>query len=267
MNSNYLFRRAYWRALEDAANGPLDSAAVSALLDPRYAALRANGVNITSPADIESYIASMRSQILGTLATVETGFSVNNPPALSTNGNLVTLTGTAPVECSTLTVNGSPWRVTWTGVGAWQLQIALQAGSNTIVVAGLNEHGQPVAGSSETVNVVFAGVPDQARQKLVINEIMFQPAVPGASYVELYNLSATTAFDLSGWQWQGLSYTFPAGSIISPNSFLVLAGDSSAFASAYGAAAPFFDVFSGAVRPGQLLALTQPGAMAGPISS
>jgi hypothetical protein len=263
MNSYYPFRRAYWRALEDAANGPLDSAAVSALLDPRYAALQANGVNITSPADIESYIASMRSQILGTLATVEAGFSVSNPPAFTTNQNLITLTGTAPVEDATLTVNGLPWLVTWTGVGTWQLEIALQPGSNTIVIAGLDEHGQPVAGSSGTVNVTYTGVPDQARQKLVINEIMFQPAVPGATYVELYNLSATTAFDLSGWQWQGLSYTFPAGSIISPNSFLVLAGDSSAFASAYGAAVPFFDVFPAASQPGQLLALTQPGTNGG----
>jgi len=91
-------------------------------------------------------------------------------------------------------------------------------------------------------------------------KIMYNPSVPEAEYVELYNASSKVAFDLSGWQLQGLSYTFPPGSLIGTNSFLVLAANGAAFAAAYGATNPVFDTFSGTLQPGQTLALVQPGS-------
>ena len=63
--------------------------------------------------------------------------------------------------------------------------------------------------------------------------------------MELYNNSTNMTFDLSGWQFQGLSYTFPNGSILAPTNYLVLAANSAAFAGAYGATNPVFDTFSG----------------------
>ena len=51
---------------------------------------------------------------------------------------------------------------------------------------------------------------------MVINEIMCAPALPGAEYVELYNASTNFIFDLSGWVFHGLNYTFPAGSLLKP---------------------------------------------------
>ena len=65
------------------------------------------------------------------------------------------------------------------------------------------------------------------------------------SLSELYNNSTNRAFDLSGWQFKGLSYTFPDGSTIAPNKRLVLAANNAAFAAAYGATNPVFDVFEG----------------------
>ncbi len=88
---------------------------------------------------------------------------------------------------------------------------------------------------------------------------MYAPAAENAQFLELYNNSTNMTFDLSGWQLQGLSYTFPSGSILAPTNFLVLAANNAAFAGAYGATKPVSDTFSGTLQPGQILSLVQPG--------
>jgi hypothetical protein len=49
---------------------------------------------------------------------------------------------------------------------------------------------------------------------------------------------------LSGWQLQALDYTFPSGSTLAPTNYLVLARMIRAFAGAYGATNPVFDIFT-----------------------
>jgi hypothetical protein len=97
---------------------------------------------------------------------------------------------------------------------------------------------------------------------VVINEIMYRPALPGAQYLELENNSANITFDLSGWQIPELGYAFPAGSLLGPRKFLVLAADRAAFIAAYGATIPSFDSLD---RPlpanGGTLRLIQPGGV------
>jgi hypothetical protein len=89
---------------------------------------------------------------------------------------------------------------------------------------------------------------------------MYQPAVAQAEFVELYNTSADLAFDLSGWQFNGLSYTFPAGSVLGPRAYLVLAPERGAFAGAYGITVPVFDTFDGSLQTnGETLTLLKPG--------
>ena len=82
---------------------------------------------------------------------------------------------------------------------------------------------------------------------------MYNPAVTNAEYVELFNNSTNVTYDLSGWQFQGLSYTFPPGSLLRPLGFLVLAANVPAFAAAYGATNLVFDTFNSTLSPGQLL--------------
>ena len=57
-----------------------------------------------------------------------------------------------------------------------------------------------------------------------------------------------------------MAYTFPAGSSIAPNSFLVLAANRADFAGAYGATNLVFDTFTGTLQTsGETLSLIQPG--------
>lgn len=66
-----------------------------------------------------------------------------------------------------------------------------------------------------------------AINSVVINEIHYDPS-PATSwfeFVELHNLDATT-LDLSGWALAGgIEYEFPAGTLLAPGGFLVIAAD------------------------------------------
>ena len=84
-------------------------------------------------------------------------------------------------------------------------------GTNQLSVAGVDSNGQPIAGDSNSVSVVYNGTNASPVGQVVINEIMYNPVVADAQFVELYNNSTNTTFDLSGWQLQGLDYTFPDG--------------------------------------------------------
>jgi len=87
-----------------------------------------------------------------------------------------------------------------------------------------------VAESNESNNILFVNVtvsPPPVPPRIVINEIMYYPPQGDNSYgewIELYNPNNITV-DLSSW-WLGNGvggYTFPAGSSIPPNGFLVVA--------------------------------------------
>jgi hypothetical protein len=111
------FQRAYWRAFEDAVNGPLMPATLAAQLDPRYSALLANGAGPDSPQGLKDYAALRRNYLLGQLATVAASFTVS--PTVTVSNGLGVLTGTAPVGVASVVVNGEPWRVNWIAVNQW----------------------------------------------------------------------------------------------------------------------------------------------------
>ncbi|HEX7617119.1 MAG TPA: CotH kinase family protein, partial [Verrucomicrobiae bacterium] len=99
------FQRAYWRAFQAAVNGPLAPATLAARLDAVNAALVANGVG-TTLQPLKDYAAQRRSYILTQLAGVAADFTVNSTVTVS-NG-LGILQGTAPIDATTLAINGAP---------------------------------------------------------------------------------------------------------------------------------------------------------------
>jgi hypothetical protein len=67
---------------------------------------------------------------------------------------------------------------------------------------------------------------------IVINEIMYNPTSNGTEFVELHNLT-TSNVDLSGWLMEGTAYTFPPGTAIAAQGFLVLVGSSNVTPAAF----------------------------------
>ncbi|HEY1790009.1 MAG TPA: lamin tail domain-containing protein [Verrucomicrobiae bacterium] len=254
------FLRMYWRALGELVNGPLNVANSGPLLDAKYEAFTQNGFNVENPeTNIKPWLSQAQSSIGAQLAAVNaTAFAVDSGVTIS--NNLAYITGTAPVNVDTVWINGVAYPLTWTTLTNWVVNVPLVNGTNNLSVVGTGINGLPIAGDTGNVNVVYNGTNASPVGQIVINEIMYDPAVNNAEFVELYNNSTNTAFDLSGWQLQGPGYTFPNGSIIGPTNFLVLAANGAAFAAAYGATAPVFDTFDGLLQPGQTLSLTQPEA-------
>jgi hypothetical protein len=258
-----VYLRRYWQILQDLANGPLSGTKLNPLANAKYNIMVANGRTIDSPAAMEDYVSQRRTYLLNLIASnVPAPFSItlNNDAGFSTNHNLIGLTGTAPIDVRTITLNGVVFPVTWTSVSNWTMQVAMSSGTNALYVQGWNASSNLVTGASATLKVNYNGLVELPQDKLIFNEIMYHPATPGASFVELFNTSVNEAFDLSGWRLDGVSYTFPGGTIIPTRGFLVVAEDRLGFAAAYGATIPIAGTFNGKLdNGGETLRLIKPG--------
>ncbi|MGA2656956.1 MAG: lamin tail domain-containing protein, partial [Verrucomicrobiota bacterium] len=263
------YQRAYLRAFQDIADYAMNNSLANPLLEAKYAAFVANGLTTTAyggltvadpRSSLEGWIATMHNSLLAALASS----GVTNIPfaitSVTVKSDLATISGTAPLAVKTLWFNGLACPLTWPTVTGWTATVPLQPGTNLLSVLGVDLHGQPVSGASATVTATFNGTIPSPAGLVIINEIMYNPQVPNAQYIELYNRSPNITFDLSGWQLQGVGYTFPGGSMIGPNSFLILAANRSAFATAYGPTNLVFDAFPGNLpASGEMLTLIQPG--------
>jgi hypothetical protein len=271
MYSHPPFRRAYFRVVQAAVDGPLLAANCNPVMDAKYNSLVANGITLSdgaalaSPGALKTWFNDRRNFLLAQLAGVTANFAVAGTSNFIVNSNLVVLGGTAPISIETITVNGLPWPVVWTSVTNWTLSLPINSGTNQLTVLGVDSQGNAIPGASNLVTVVYRSPPPDPVGSVVINEIMFNPLVPDAQYVEVFNSSSNNAFDLSGWMFKGLAYTFPDGSFIAPLSFLVLVKDREAFDLTYGTNLVVFDEFPGQLQPdGETLSLLKPVVSSAP---
>ncbi len=257
------YRRLYWQILQEAANGPLVAANVNPVLDAKYAAMIKAGLAIDSPASIENFISQRRAYILGLIASNATAsFAVTSGGGrdFATNKSLITLAGTAPIEVRTLLVNGLAWPVNWTSITNWSVTVALTAGDNVFLIRGLDQAGAAVRGATKRIVVRNTLATDAPADSLCFSEIMVGPAVLGGGYVELFNRSSTTSFDLSGWRIDGLGFTFPAGTVLRPRFYALVVEDRAVFQAAYGANRPVVGEYTGHLdKDGETLKLVRPG--------
>jgi len=254
------FQRAYLRAYQDAANGPLTAARSTPLLDAKYNAFAIAGFGPESPAAIKTYIAARRDYILQQLAAFAAPFTLDGANSFTTNRNLVTLSGTAPIEIETFLINGIAYRALWTSVSNWTVRVALESGLNNLQIQGIDNRGNVLASAATNVIIDYTGVVEKPEDKLAINEIMYNPAVAQAGFIELHNTSVSNAFDLSNWRFSGIECRIPDGTIINPGAFLVFVADRDVFAATYGSAIPIAGEFKGQLNnDGETLKLIRPG--------
>ena len=265
MFDNPSFRRIYLRALRDIATGPFADPRATQIMDARYAALTANGINVSAPTAIKDYIAKRRAYIQRVLATNEAPFAIssNGGNPFSTNRNVVTLLGSAPLGMASLSVNGINYPLSWTTVSNWVLRLPVRSGSNPLNLVGYDSKGQPFPGAAGSITVTFTGPLELPQDKLVINEIMYHPAIPDAGFVEIFNTSLSQAFDVSGFLLKGVDFAFAQGATIAPQGFLVVAKNNRVFADTYGSEIPLAGQYQGQLKNGgETLRLVQPGASA-----
>lgn len=137
MNAIYntpAYRRAYWRALQEIADGVFASASADPVMDSRFEAFEASGVHVTAPNLIKHWISQRRTFILAELAKVNAAsFTVAGPGEFTSQTNLVTFSGVAPVGLHTILVNGIAWPATWTTLTNWTLHVPLAQTTNQLV--------------------------------------------------------------------------------------------------------------------------------------
>ncbi|MBI2927958.1 MAG: lamin tail domain-containing protein [Verrucomicrobia bacterium] len=263
------FRRAYFRAVQDALKGPLADLKVNDYIDAKYAALVANGVTksagfMLAPPDAgKNFLARRRDFLVQQLGTVAADFAIANNGGndFTTDQNLVTLSGTAPIDVKTIQINGVTCPVHWTTVTNWTLRVALPAGINRLVLQSFDPSGLPLPQAAGAITVTVTGAYDPPQGPLVINEIMPRPAEAGAEFIELLNISAATAFDLFGYRLDGVGFEFTERTVVPPNGFVVVAKDRTGFAKTYGRAIPVAGTFPGSLDPaGEVLRLVKPGS-------
>src|SRR5438477_6027466 len=262
------FRRAYYRAVKKAVEGPLVAANIIPLMDAKYNALVANGVSrsagqtLAAPTAVKTWISQRRDYLAQQLASIGATFTItsNGGADFSVSTNSVTLTGTAPIEVTSLKVNGVEYSVTWTSVTNWALQAVLEGGTNRFTIQAFDDNGQLINAGTATINVSFTGASELPQNRVVINEIMYHPTVPNASFIELFNLSTASTFDLSHWRLDGADFTFPPGTLIGPGGFVVIAKDRATLAATYGTSIPLAGEFNGQLNnAGETLRLIKPG--------
>jgi hypothetical protein len=272
MYTNATFQRIYWQALKDIVDGPMVSTNVGPVMDAKYNAFMANELfAIRSPDSTKSWITTRRAYLQQLLSTVATNFAItsNSGKDFSTNQGVVTLEGTAPIAVRTLRVNGLAYPVNWQADTAgrpviWRMRLPLSSVSNDFTVRGYDSHGQWLTNALATIRIGYTGLLELAQEHVVINEIMYAPASTNGQYVELYNTSGASSFDLSGVRFSGLGYEFPAGTLIRPREYMVLAQNRVGFAAAYGAGIAVVGEYGGNLRfGGETLRLIRPGVEGG----
>jgi hypothetical protein len=265
MEATPLFRRAWWRAYKEIVSGPMRPDVYYPAIDGRYNAMLASGVNVApGPVTaIKTFIDTARVSISNQMAAVDVnGFTVSTPSVTASASNLVTITGTATFDITSIEINGVSRPITWTGITAWSVLIPVTNNAPVSVVAYNKNHTRIGATNTVSVNYTAPTVPDP-RGFVVFNEIMYSsgPNNPGTEYIELFNTHTNLAFNIGGWRVNGVDYTFPAGAYIGPRQFLLLVKNRVSFSVAYGASIAVFDQFPGSLQgDGETLSLIKPAA-------
>ncbi len=240
MFSHPPFARAYWRAIRDAVNGPLNATNCNPVMDAKYQSLIANGVAwcdgqaLTDPTAVKTWFSQRRTFLQSQLASVAASFTVN-PSVLVSNG-VAYVKGSAPVEVQTIQINDGKTSVTWTNVTGWIASVMLKDGTNILQIVGLDVNGLAIPGAIGSVKVVYQGTV-APQPKVLINEWMASNTrtildpVGGAAedWFELYN-DDTNAVNLAGYYLSDeatnhFKFLFPSGYSIAPKQFLLVWAD------------------------------------------
>ncbi|MBK8002103.1 MAG: lamin tail domain-containing protein [Verrucomicrobia bacterium] len=247
---NPKFRRMYLRALKELCNGAFLPANLDPVLDSKFAAYQASGVNATAPTSIKTFVSTARSSILGTVAAEEAAvFRITSTNNITTTNNLVTITGEAPVQVRTIWVNGIEYPVTWSNVKTFVVQVVVSEPTSNLRIEPISMPGTPIPGLQTNITVNYTGPIAAPESSLVINEVMYNPQVPDASYIEIFN-NSSFAFDLTGWRVNGIDFTFKTGDVITNRQYMVIAKNRAAYTTAFPGAAAAAGQFEGNLDAG-----------------
>jgi hypothetical protein len=253
------YLRGYLQSVKEIVNGPMLFANVDPVVDNLYEGLVLNDIEAFPPDDMKTWIGLRRNHVQTQLLAWEAPFAItsNGGNPFSTNLNYITLSGTAPLDVRTLRVNGVTYEPQWTSASNWAVTVVLTPGLNSLAVEGVDEDGNTVGGATDSIDITYTGGSASPAGSLVINEVMYNPAVASAEFLEIHNRSSTHAFDLYDFKVDGIDLTFTASAVVAPGGFVVLAEDPLVFATIHGGVAVAGDYAGSLDNNGERLQLIQ----------
>ena len=235
--------RAYWRALLDAVNGPMQENRVDQFLDTRFEKLRTaiGGNRPSSPRSISRYTQQRREYLLERFERLETEFRLISAPlgisTVTTDQNPLIVAGTGPIHLTSIRVNGVHHQPKWTDTTEWELAIPLKRAQTLLTIDGVDSADNPIGQTPQSLTVEFNGISNQLLPNLVFSEWM---AINNSTledpsdgnfddWFEIHNRN-DVAINLSGFTLtDDLSnpskWTFPEESEILPNGYLLVWAD------------------------------------------
>ena len=244
MYSHPPFRRAYFRAIQAAVEGPLVASNCDPLMDAKYASYVANGIrfcdgqSLSAPAAVKTWFRERRTALQAQLAAVAANFTLIGPTLLTSSVSPVQIKGTAPIQMKALSVNGIEVPLTWTTLTNWTASIPLVQATNVLALTGVDRQGMPLTGSSATVTVIYRGASIEP-VRVWVNEWMAANSstiadVGGAvaqydDWFELYNPGGSPV-DLRGYYLTDTlsnpdQFQIPGGYIIPSHGYLLVWAD------------------------------------------
>ncbi len=138
--------------LWEIASGPLAPGAADAYMDRTYQLLSQEGLGVGSPSSVKSYLAARYDFILRLLDKPIAITTNNGQPLVTSNPNLA-LTGTAPYEAKTMTLNGQPVEPQWTSSTSWFLTGILSPGVNDLTIELFDAGGNSLGTATITITL------------------------------------------------------------------------------------------------------------------
>ena len=101
------------------------------LVDAKYQAFLANGLTAQDPAGLKTWVASARASILSQINPLDTPSFGLAATSINATNDAAVITGVAPVQITTLKLNGQPWIPTWLSPTGFSLRLPVGPGTTT----------------------------------------------------------------------------------------------------------------------------------------
>ncbi len=246
------FRRAYLRAMYEAATKCFAPEHFDPKVEEYYYALRDNDVNAFDLGTFKSWVHSRSTFIISEVQKYDVPFEItsNGGEDIITPEGVITLEGTAPIPVDHIRVNGYAYQTEWPALTNWQIRIGLFTGRNELEFQGYDSWNGMLEGMTDTITVVYYLGSNVAPGAVVINEIMYNPAENNAEYIELYNPSALYPVALSNYRMDGVEVAFDEFSWLGPLEYGIVVEDGLGFKEAYNPELPILAQYDGRLANG-----------------
>ena len=146
------FGAEYEQALWAIADGPLTPGAADGYMDRTHLLLSQEGLGIAAPTGIKSYLLSRRNYMLQMLDK-PVSITTNDGKALVTSDADYPISGTAPYNSVSMTLNGMPFEPEWTSSTTWVIRGVLSPGVNELTMEFFDGNAQSLGSAQITVTL------------------------------------------------------------------------------------------------------------------